>query len=85
VDEWVRSLPADHFTQLLAILRRAFSAFQPPERRQLGERVAARRTSAQTTVMPHEFDEERADKILPLLAQLLGLKYPPTEGGPKEP
>ena len=79
VDAWVATLAPDHFTQLLPILRRAFSAFQAPERRQLGERVVARKVTVSSASVDAEFNEERANKILPVLAQVLGLKYPMEE------
>src|SRR5439155_420784 len=37
VDNWLTGLPADTFTTLVPLLRRTFSTFTPPERRQIGE------------------------------------------------
>jgi hypothetical protein len=77
LDDWVVALPPDHFTAALPLLRRTFSTFQAPERRQMGGRVASgakRKVLAPSEAA--EFDEERANKTLPLLAQLLGLKLP---------
>lgn len=75
LDDWVTHLTADHFTAALPLLRRTFSTFQTPERRQMGARVAGGTKRNVTTLStPDEFDEERANKALPLLAQLLGLK-----------
>lgn len=76
LDEWVASLTPDHFVGTLPLLRRTFSTFQPSERRQMGERVAnptLRRVRAQLS--SENFDEARANRVLPLLAQLLGLKH----------
>ena len=36
IDDWVSSLPNDTFTDIVALLRRTFGAFEPAERRQLG-------------------------------------------------
>ena len=75
IDDWVTGLAPAHFTAALPLLRRTFSTFQPAERRQMGSRVSSgigRRVSA--SVPSDGFDESRADKALPLLAQLLGLK-----------
>jgi len=75
LDEWVSALTTDHFTTALPLLRRTFSTFQPAERRQIGARVAG--GAKQSTVVPigpDEFDEERANKAMPILAQLLGLR-----------
>lgn len=75
LDDWVTALSPDHFTAALPLLRRTFSTFQVAERRQMGSRVAsAGGRSATPAVASEEFDETRANKVLPLLAQLLGLK-----------
>jgi len=39
LDNWVVQLPADTFTAILPLLRRTFSTFPAPERRQMGARV----------------------------------------------
>lgn len=79
LDGWVTSLPPDTFPALLPLLRRTFSSFTPPERRQMGERV--KRGPAQLLAQPSaaatlDFDRARAEAVLPLVAQLLGLKVP---------
>ncbi|MCA1781326.1 MAG: DUF5682 family protein [Intrasporangiaceae bacterium] len=40
VDEWVSGIAEESFEDLLPLLRRAFSRFSPPERSQLGGRLA---------------------------------------------
>ena len=72
LDSWVMGLSADAFTALLPLLRRTFSAFPAPERRQMGERVRGGPQVAGQTVEVG-FDRERADAVLPLVAQLLGV------------
>jgi hypothetical protein len=77
LDDWVVGLLPDHYTAALPLLRRTFSTFQAPERRQMGGRVAS--GAKRKVLAPREaaeFDEERANQTLPLLAQLLGLKLP---------
>jgi len=79
IDDWVSALPADQFIQVLPLLRRTFSSFAPPERRQIGERVkrgesAGGRSPAQRSAA---LDEERADLVLPVMAGLLGLEGAP--------
>lgn len=79
VDDWVSALSADQFIQVLPLLRRTFSSFAPPERRQIGERVkrgesAGGRSPAQRSAA---LDEERADLVLPVMAGLLGLEGAP--------
>jgi hypothetical protein len=81
VDGWLAGLNADVFTQVLPLLRRTFSTFEPPERRQMGERAkrglarpVARHGSAGAA---GDFDAARAEAVLPLLCKLLGLEGPP--------
>jgi hypothetical protein len=75
VDGWLASLTADTFTQVLPLLRRTFSTFESPERRQMGERA---RRGLGRPVARHEaagdFDAARAEAVLPLLCKLLGLE-----------
>ena len=77
LDDWVTTLSPDHFTAVLPLLRRTFCTFEAPERRQMGAQVVGGvRRGAATSAQASEFDEARADKALPLLAQLLGLTPP---------
>jgi hypothetical protein len=86
LDDWLTGLSADNFAALLPLVRRTFSTFAPPERRQIGTSIAARRS----TLLPDpeqsdslvstpsgrgpDFDTARAEAVLPLVAQLLGLE-----------
>ncbi len=82
VDAWLVGLGADHFTEILPLLRRTFAAFPPPERRQMGKRVvrgAASRVKAAAGDAA-AFDVAAADAVLPVLAQLLGLESPEPGG-----
>lgn len=79
IDAWVSALKPDTFTQLLPLLRRTFSTFPPPERRQMGERAKHAATSGprlavKTLAKSDAFDTARAEAVLPLLKQLLGLE-----------
>jgi hypothetical protein len=79
LDGWVASLKADLFTQLLPLLRRTFSTFHAPERRQMGERArrgasAQARGSSAARDADADTDVARADKVLPLCARLLGIE-----------
>jgi len=77
LDQWVCQLPPQAFTNLLPVLRRTFSTFEAPIRRQMGERVKHNKA-----VLPgaraanSEIDAERARTVLPLMARLLGLEEP---------
>jgi hypothetical protein len=72
LDLWIVDLPAETFQALLPLLRRTFSSFQMGERRQIGEKVKRGVTIA-TQSQSSAFDSARADSVLPVLAQLLGL------------
>jgi len=85
IDGWLTGLPEAAFTRLLPLLRRTFSAFSRPERRSIGERVKrggfASTTGTQAGAhgqqdeMPSkDFDQRRADAVLPLVARLLGIE-----------
>jgi hypothetical protein len=86
LDAWLRELPAEAFVALLPLLRRAFSGFAPPERRAMGEKVKRLRPTTgagEAGLAPTlagggkiassvPIDRERADRVLPILAQILG-------------
>jgi hypothetical protein len=77
LNEWVRSVKSETFPQLLPLLRRTFSTFSAPERSQIGSlarRGASGRTNAPGSTAT-ALDEDRARKVLPLVAQILGLEY----------
>jgi hypothetical protein len=80
LDEWVAAVAGDDFKNLLPVLRRAMSLFAPAERRQIGEKVrrlaeepGAARAFARTDEQ-RDFDAERADAVVPLMAQILGVE-----------
>ncbi|HLZ56626.1 MAG TPA: DUF5682 family protein [Ktedonosporobacter sp.] len=87
LDRWLSELAPDVFEALLPILRRAFSGFQAPERRKMGEKVKHLPTASTSSPATPLFDElgmvvvaeqsninrERADSILPVLAQIMGV------------
>ncbi len=82
LDRWQSELQAETFEALLPILRRAFSGFQPPERRQMGEKVKHLHTTGTETgargkrgnVDLSRLNQERANSVLPILAQIMGVK-----------
>ncbi len=69
---WVAAVPETAFTELLPLLRRTFSTFEAPERRQLGQRVAnGGAQSLVHTQQVHDLDQQRAELVLPILRLLL--------------
>jgi hypothetical protein len=81
VDAWLTGVPAAAFTDVLPLLRRTFSVYEPGVRRTIGELVrrgpgerlqGAARTGG-TPGFGAEADAGRADAVLPVLRLLLGL------------
>ncbi|MDT0610259.1 DUF5682 family protein [Streptomyces lancefieldiae] len=81
VDGWLTGVPAEAFTDVLPLLRRTFSAYEPGVRRSLGELVrrGPERRSSVTTAgsgipgFAPGLDTGRADAVLPVVRLLLGL------------
>ena len=75
VDGWLASLSAEAFCNLLPVIRRTFSTFEAPLRRNLGERASRSSTApvVRAVSASSEIDTERASTVLPLVATLLGL------------
>jgi hypothetical protein len=70
VDEWLTQLNGEIFEEILPLVRRSFSLFTRPERRQIGERV-----SGQTRLVARQsdFNEDRALRVLPKVRMILGV------------
>ena len=73
LDGWVSGLSGDAFTPLLPLLRRTFAHFPAPERRQIGERVKRGDGTRTPIATEADVDVARADRVLPILAKVLGL------------
>jgi hypothetical protein len=77
LDQWLGELTPEGFVELLPLLRRAFAHFTGPERRAMGEKVRQLyRESRSSNGVPavKTIDQARAERVLPVLAQLLGVK-----------
>ncbi|KAB2587762.1 DUF5682 family protein [Streptomyces arboris] len=81
VDAWLTGVPADTFTDVLPLLRRTFSAYEPGVRRTLGELVRRGPVpeGARNDGTDHAYpgfgpglDQDRADALEPVLHLLLG-------------
>lgn len=72
VDAWLTELDEVVLDDILPLIRRTFSLFTKPERRQIGERVTQGKSSSQKTV---EVDAVRANRVLPVIRQILGLPH----------
>ncbi|MGW5784383.1 DUF5682 family protein [Streptomyces sp. NPDC003757] len=80
IDAWLTGVPGDAFTDVLPLLRRTFSAYEPGVRRQLGElvrrgpeaRASVTTTGAAVPGFAADLDTGRADAVLPVVRLLLG-------------
>ena len=70
---WLDGLNETHFTNILPMLRRTFSGFSAPERRQLGERAKRAAGKPMQKQAETRWDAERAALPVPLLRRVLGL------------
>lgn len=70
VDAWVTDLDTETVDEILPLIRRTFSLFTKPERRQIGERLTG---GISVQVQESEIDEARANRVLPVIRQILGL------------
>ncbi|MFE6622218.1 DUF5682 family protein [Streptomyces sp. NPDC057740] len=82
VDAWLTGVSAEAFTDVLPLLRRTFSAYEPGVRRTLGELVrrgpgergrAAAGGGSGIPGFAAGLDVERADAVVPVVRLLLGL------------
>jgi hypothetical protein len=78
LDRWIAGIPADAFTDVLPLLRRTFSQFEGPERRKIGELARSLGTgpaagAGALAAEGPDFDRDRADRAVPVVAMLLGL------------
>ncbi|WP_432057694.1 DUF5682 family protein [Streptomyces sp. bgisy022] len=91
VDNWLTGVPAEAFTDVLPLLRRTFSAYEPGVRRTLGElarrgpgasaRSAAAGAGPAVPGRTPGLDRGRADAVLPVVRLLLGSPGPSDEEG----
>ncbi|WP_420644747.1 DUF5682 family protein [Candidatus Leptofilum sp.] len=74
LDGWVTQLDPERFQTILPLLRRTFSTFSEAARQQLLDRARFGGATAKQPIHAPTFNEEQANKVLPLVAQLLGIK-----------
>lgn len=73
VDEWVRGLGDEQFTETLPLLRRTFGAFEQPERRAIGRAV---RGGARAETASAAIDTERGELALRAALTILAAAPP---------
>ena len=72
LDTWLGELNEDTFREIVPLLRRAFTDFSLPERRQLLE-IASSDAATPAAAAEAEFDWARGARVLPGLRELLGV------------
>jgi len=78
LDRWLRELTPEVFEEAVPLVRRAFSSFQAPELRAMGEKVkrfGREGPEAPAQEVEDDLDPERADRVLPVLARLIGTSH----------
>lgn len=73
LDAWLASLTGDAFRELLPLTRRAFSPFDPSERRAIAERIA-RGGRAPSGTISAALDPARVALVRPVLSRILGVE-----------
>ena len=71
LDEWIHELNEEKFSEVLAVLRRTFSKFTPPERQRMMS--LARQGQVKLMEQEVEYEEERGVAVLPTVKALLGI------------
>lgn len=77
IDEWVMGLEDEAFVGILPLLRRIFTTFTNPERKEIGKLIKEKgeiQQKLETGEAAADLDESRANSILPIIAQLLGIE-----------
>jgi hypothetical protein len=73
VDGWLTGIPPEAFVEVLPLLRRTFSEYPAPQRRQIGERaVRLGDAGGDRVAADRDVDGERADLVMPTVEVLLG-------------
>lgn len=76
IDAWLAATASSTFDDVLPLLRRTFSRYQPAERRDIGERVATLDGTPQTDVAADaSIDLALAEPAMLRVAELLGLQF----------
>jgi hypothetical protein len=73
LDSWVQHLSPEAFIAVLPLMRRTFSSFDEAERRDIGQKVKTPRQQL-TSRATQSVDVSRAEKVIPLTAQMLGIQ-----------
>jgi Family of unknown function (DUF5682) len=78
LDGWLTGLDPETFITLLPLVRRAFSDFEPAEKRAMGEKVRKLGSGGESSPErggngTGDLDHQRAARTLPVLAQVLGV------------
>lgn len=76
VNNWVTELGNDDFHNIIPLLRRTFSEFTSSEKTKIAERARQEKKQELSPTPDAHFNQERAEKVLPVLKLLMGLNTP---------
>ena len=75
LDAWIAKLDKEKFVEILPLLRRTFSNFSDPERRQIGEKARGVKIAGTSELENKSgFNPKRGEKTFPLVTKLLDLE-----------
>ena len=74
IDGWVAQIDGAIFQELVPLLRRTFATFPSGERRQIGQMLTAGTVAGGRGAFTLAIDRARAERALPLLKLILGVK-----------
>lgn len=77
IDSWLSGLSEAHFVHVLPLVRRSFAAFEAADRRDLGIRATHASGAHVTPASSFDWNLERAERVLPTLYELFGLRHEP--------
>ncbi|MFL5290224.1 MAG: DUF5682 family protein [Myxococcales bacterium] len=76
LDRWLVELSPEAFAEAIPLVRRAFATFHSPELRAMGEKVKRFDSPGPRADFEDDtLDAGRADRVLPVLAQILGTRH----------
>ncbi len=72
LNEWLEGIKEERFKELLPLLRRSFSRYSAADRGQIAQLVKYGHKKPKSTVK--ELDKTRAESVIPVIQELLGIK-----------
>lgn len=80
LDRWLTGLSEESFVEMLPLVRRSFSSFSGPERREISKTIKSLKpgptaTATTTQTAAADLNLERANNVLPILRHIMGVDH----------